>query len=773
VVRKRVVFAALAGVAGILLLAIGLAAYTRHALSQFAADESQRTAYIFSAGQRLVPGVHVRLIDLAGTLARLGYRETTSDPTRPGEFRRATGSWHIMLHASDDPAAAPAPRDVVLELRGERIARVVVDGVEAKRVRLEGEVLASAGDETGDESRPVTLAEIPQSLISAVLAIEDHRFFEHGGIDLRGLARAAWVNTRSGRVAQGGSTITQQLVKNRLLSAERTFARKLREAWLAAVLDWRYSKETLLEAYLNEIYLGQRGGLAIRGVGSAARIYFHKEVHQLGLAESALLSGMIRAPNTYSPSSNPERAKARRSVTLARMRELGWIDEAEMTAADSEPLPTPGLAVAGQAAAYFTDFVRQQIEQTIGDEPAASTIMARVYTSLDMTLQRFAETAVSRGLDRIERGYARLRRDSPSKRLQAALIALDPASGDIVAMVGGRDYRASQFNRAVFAKRQPGSAFKPFVFATALAPFDDVEPLTPSSMIDDEPITLKVGGKDWMPRNHDGVYEGRVTVRRALERSLNAATVRIAAHAGLDRIVDTARQLGITSPLEPVPSLSLGAFEVTPLELATAYSAFANGGTSWKRAGTTRAAFDSHGEPISVPRPQGSTVLTPAQAYVMTSLLQGVVDHGTASSARAAGIASDLAGKTGTTNEGRDAWFVGYTPRLLALVWVGFDDGEPHRLTAAQAALPIWTDFMKQAIDAYPVPAFEVPEGITWVEIDITNGSAANRYCPARAREVFLAGTEPPPCSVHVSPVDRAVDQAIDVWKRFKGWLGR
>lgn len=759
--------------AALALAAAALSAYTKHALSQFAAEESRRSAFLYAAGQRLAAGVHTRLVDLAGTLARLEYEEVAEAPSRPGEYQRATGIWRILLHASDDPTTDAMPRLVSLELRGERVGRILVDGEEVPSLRLEGEVLSSADDDAGEETRPVRLSEIPPHVVAAVLAVEDHRFYEHGGLDLRGLARAAWVNARSGRVAQGGSTITQQLVKNRLLSAERTLSRKLREAWLAAVLEWRYPKDTLLEAYLNEIYLGQRGGLAIRGVGSAARIYFGKEIHQLSLAEGAMLAGMIRAPNTYSPASNPEKARARRDVVLARMRDLGWTGEDETADAATEPLGAPDLAAAGQRAAYFTDLVRQRLEQIVGADAAGHVAAARVYTTLDLSLQRFAESAVTHGLERIERGYPGLRREDQTKALQAAMVVLDPASGEIVALVGGRDYRKSQFNRAVFAKRQPGSAFKPFVFAAALVPAGDRPPLTLASMVEDEPITLKAAGGEWRPRNHEDVYEGRVTLRRALERSLNAATVRVAEHAGLERVVETARDLGIQSRLEPVPALSLGAFEVTPLELAAAYEPFANGGHVWNDTRLIRAAFDPVGERIFVPPMQELQVLTPPEAYLMTSLLQGVVDRGTAASVRTAGIAADLAGKTGTTNEGRDAWFVGYSSQLLALVWVGFDDGSPHRLTAAQAALPIWTDFMKQAVDAYPVPAFEVPHGVSPLEIDITNGLRANRYCPARTREVFLVGTEPPLCSVHLSPVDRAVDEAKDVWRRFRDWFRR
>lgn len=771
--RRSFLIVSLASAFAIVALAFGIATYTNRALERFARSESRRTALIYSAGQRLAPGVHTRLIDLAGMLARLDYHEVARDPAEPGQYRRQAGAWDIFLRASSEPGTPWLARRVRLDLRGERIAKVSIDGQDVGSLRLDGEVLSSADDEAGEETRPVRLAELPRSLVDAVLAIEDRRFFEHRGVDVRGLVRALWVNTRERRVAQGGSTITQQLVKNRLLTAERTFARKLSEAWLATVLEWRYSKHVILEAYLNEIYLGQRGGLAIRGVGAAARVYFDKEAHQLTLGESALLAGLIRAPNTYSPALNPDRARERRAVVLARMLELGMISAEQIQAAQREPIAPPSQKASGQLAAYFTDRVRQEIEETIGEDATEGLAVARVYTTLDTTLQRFAEAAVTRGLENMERGYPRLRRENAADRLQAALVALDPRTGDMVALVGGRDYRSSQFNRAVYARRQPGSAFKPFVFLAALTRRDLAPRLTLASFVQDEPITLTVNQRSWTPRNHDNLYEGRVTLRRALEKSLNAATVRVAEAAGLDHVIETARRLGITSDLAAVPALALGAFEVTPLELACAYEAFANDGAVWNTAAMIRTAYDAQGFELPVPKPQADEVITPAEAYVMTSLLQGVVDRGTASSIRTRGIAADLAGKTGTTNEGRDAWFVGYSPRLLALVWVGFDDGTPHGLSAAQAAVPIWTDFMKQAIDAYPVPAFEIPDGISSVDVDITNGMAANRYCPAATREFFLAGTEPPSCSEHHSPIERAVDETIDAWRRLRDWFRR
>jgi penicillin-binding protein 1B len=757
---------ALAGAGLLVLAAVTLATYTAVELARFARSEAVRRTVVYAAGQMLAPGVSVRAVDLAGTLARLKYRETSGPPGAPGQFRRTAAAWDIYARGLEDDLGR-TPALVRLELRGDRIARVLRDRKPVDVLRLEPEVLPGGGDR-GEDYRPVRLAEVPPALRQAVLAAEDHRFFEHGGVDLRGLLRAAWVNVRRGRVSQGGSTITQQLVKNRLLGSRRTLGRKLREAWLAAVLEWRYSKAEILESYLNEAYLGQRGSLAIRGVGAAARAYFGKEVHQLTLGEAALLAGMIRAPNSYSPTLNPERARQRRDVVLARMRELGQISEAQYAAARAEPVRVQARPAPGRWAPYFADYVQLELEEQVGDrdDEAAG---ARILTTLDLTLQRFAEAAVARGLERLEARWPRLRRADPAHRLQAVLVALHPSTGHVLALVGGRDYQSSQFNRALHARRQPGSAFKPFVYLAALRARPDGPAFTAATLVDDEPVTLTVNGQPWTPRNYDDVYAGRVSVRRALELSLNAATVRIAQEVGLPEVIEAARALGLTSPLRPVPAVALGAFEVTPLELARAYLPLANGGRRLEALTSVRAVYDPQGNALAVAEPESRPVISAAEAYLVTSLLQGVLNAGTGVAARSLGVTGPLAGKTGTTNDGRDAWFVGYTPHLLALVWVGFDGGEAHGLSAAEAALPIWADFMRQALDAYPAPPIEVPAGVSVVEIDPTNGRRATRFCPVVIQEVFLEGSEPRPCEEH----GWIADQVIDWWRRLRDWFRR
>jgi penicillin-binding protein 1B len=760
--RNRLRLAALVGVGILAVLLVTVAVYSSLALARFERVEERRATFIYAAAQPLVPGVHVRRVDLPGTLARLKYADSRNAAPAPGQFRRVGSAWEIHLRGTPGTAA----QRVRIETRDERIVRVTRDGNDIGAAALEPEVLTSADDRPGEDHRPVRLAEVPLVLINAVLAAEDHRFFEHGGVDARGLLRAAWANLRAGRVMQGGSTITQQLVKNRLVGSRRTLLRKANEAWLATLVEWRYSKSQILEAYLNEVYLGQRNGRAVRGMGAAARAYFRKEIHQVTPAEAALLAGMIRGPNSYSPAVNPERARVRRDVVLARMRELGSLSPPDWQAARQEPVRVPPSSGTAQPAPYFTDYVRAELEQRFGERGEA----ASVYSTLDLVLQRFAEAAVVRGLDRLETRLPRLRRDDPGRRLQAALVALDPATGEIRALVGGRDYAQSQYDRAALARRQPGSAFKPFVYLAALRQHNGQAPaLTAASLVDDVPVALTVGNETWTPRNYNDHYEGRVTVRRALEQSLNAATVRVAESVGLPAVIETARDLGLESDLAPVPAMTLGAFEATPLELARAYLPLANSGQRPPAVVAVHAVRDRDGDVTPNDAAEPLSVITPAEAYLMTSLLDGVIQSGTAAAARGLAPSGTLSGKTGTTNDGRDAWFVGYTPRLLVAVWVGFDGGDTHGLSGAEAALPIWIDFMRETMATYPQPAFVVPSGINFAAIDLTNGLLANPACPLQARETFLAGTEPPPCQEHGG----FGNQLYDWWRRFREWWRR
>ncbi|HSL47647.1 MAG TPA: PBP1A family penicillin-binding protein [Candidatus Deferrimicrobiaceae bacterium] len=754
--RRFTLFAG--GLLAILVLgAGGLAIYAAAALSRFERVEARRSTVLYAAPPVLRPGVHVGALDLAGILSRVGYRETRG-ASGPGQFSRSDSGWEIHV-------AGPAAGRVTLAVSGGRITGLRQGDAEVQSVALPPELLASAGADMGENIRPVRLPDVPAVLRNAVLATEDVRFYEHGGVDPRGILRALWTNIRKGRVAEGGSTITQQLVKSRLLNPERTLARKVNEALLSTVLEWRYSKDQILEAYLNEIYLGQWGGSAVRGVGAASRAYFGKEVHQVTLAEAALLAGMIRAPNSYSPVSNPERARERRDVVLSRLRDLGRISEADYRRARKEPVRARVTPTNGLVAPYFIDYVRAELERN-PDLELAGQHGVRVYTTLDPVLQRLAEAAVVKGMDRLETARPRLRRKGPEERLQAAMVVLDPATGQVRALVGGRDYRSSQFNRAVQARRQPGSAFKPFVYLTALTPRKDATLFTAASLIEDAPITIMMDGKPWTPKNYDDRYEGTVTVRRALEGSLNTATVRLAQAVGLPAVIDTARGLGMEADLKPVPALTLGVFEITPLQLARAYLPLVNGGLA-PAGGAVEAVADDGGRALWSAGREARPVIGAPEAYLVTSLLEGVINAGTGASARVAGVPGAVAGKTGTTNDGRDAWFVGYAPNLLALVWVGFDDGVAAGLSGSEGALPIWSEFMRQALEVYPGGAFPEPAGITRAKVDVTTGRRATAFCPLVATEVFLSGTEPPPCEEHGG----VTEQIERWWDRVWDWF--
>lgn len=603
------------------------------------------------------------------------------------------------------------------------------------------------------ESRvPVALGEMPDDLVDAVLAIEDKRFRDHGGIDPRRIGGAMVANIRAGGIAEGGSTITQQLAKNLFLSAHRTPLRKLREAALALVLESRYSKAQILEAYLNEIYLGQDQGSAIHGVGAAARYYFGKDVSELSLAESATLAGMIHSPNRLAPTRHPADATVRRDLVIALMQDQGRIDADEALRATrmrvrARPHPSRTLD-----ARYFRDALGRDVARGLPDRGAA------VYTTLDASLQRAAERAMASGLASLAQPGA-----------QGALVAIDPRTGDVLAMVGGRDYGASQFNRAVDAHRQPGSAFKPIVALAALereGGGDAAPAFTLASQVADAPLSVPTREGPWRPANYDGDFRGDVTLREALEQSRNVPFARIGMAIGPDRIAATAIRLGITSKLLPVPALALGSGEVTLLELVRAYGVFANAGelAASRMVLATRVGRGElrEGDPSRISR-----VADPAAAYLVTSALEGAVQHGTGAALDPFQFTSDVAGKTGTSNDWRDAWFIAYTPTLVVGVWVGQDDGASLRRTGAQAALPIVARFLADADLGHE--RFEEPEGVveTWVA---TGQGGWQSRCDQR--EVFLLGTQPEgEACTHFDPddwdfnidVDR---QQFDDWKR-------
>jgi penicillin-binding protein 1B len=699
-------------------------------------------ARIYARPLTLRAGLPLTPERLVKVLNGLKYEQKGDSPVAPGEF--AAGEKSVSLFPRPEPDGADEPitvlfdKERVRELRGGRSRKPLPSQT------LEPELVTYLFDESREKRRLVRYEELPEHLLQAVLAIEDRRFFSHPGLDPFRIVGAAVRNVRADTYLQGGSTITQQLVKNFFLTPERTFRRKAQEALLAFVLERRATKQEILQLYLNEIYLGQAGSFSINGVGEAARVYFQKDVGNVSLPEAALLAGMIRAPNPYNPSRHPQRALERRNLVLRAMQEAGFISPATAEAATAQPLRVESAHAESVEAPYFVDLVRSQLQQRYDAKDLATQNLS-VYTTLDLQLQSQAQETLRDGLQKVEK---MLKRKQPRPPVQGSLIAIEPQSGAVVALVGGRSYGASQYNRVVQARRQPGSTFKPFVYLAAFeAFFDDqaLPPITPATIVEDTPSVFFFEDKEYIPQNYEDEYLGFVTLRRALSKSLNVATVKVAEMVGYDRVADLwSKKMGIGAEIHPYPAIALGSFEATPFELATAYNVLANGGLKVEPLTVLRVA-DAKGQMVEQHRASfPERVIHEESAFLVTSMLQSVMNEGTGAASRAMGFGAVAAGKTGTTNDMRDAWFAGYTPNLLCVVWVGFDDNAPLDLSGARAALPIWVQFMKAALAGTPVAEFTVPtDGIVFAEICRETGLLAAPGCPRPLNEAFIIGTEP------------------------------
>jgi penicillin-binding protein 1B len=667
-----------------------------------------------------------------------GYRRDESTAPLPASsYRPFRNGIAVHLRRFTAPEGEPGGGLLEVSFRGRRISRVLRDGRPAEAAWLEPALIATYYGPDLKERRPVAVDEVSEDLVEAVLAAEDAGFFHHPGVSPSGILRAAWVNLRGRAVRQGGSTLTQQLVKNLYLSHERTLVRKSQEVVLALLLELRYGKRAILEAYLNEIYLGSAGGVHLMGVGAASRAYFGKDVSQLELDEAATLAGVIRAPAPYSPLQHPERAKQRRDWVLRRMLEIGRVDRARIEAALARPLAVAPAAVTRRRAPYFADAMAEEAKRRFGLDELEDGGFT-LFSTLSWSDQQAAQEAVEKGLAALETGYEKGNKAAKGP-LQSALVSLDPRSGGILAYVGGLQYGASQFDRAGSAERQAGSAFKPIVYAAAF----ESGRATPASFLEDSPLTVRLAGRPWSPRNDDGSFHDWVTVRTALERSYNPATARLALQVGIEEVVELANAMGVVGEFQPNPSVALGAAEVTPLELATVYATLAAGGVRPPVHGLI-AVFDRYGKPVTgAELPPRERVLTPQTAYLVTSVLQGVVDRGTGHGVRSWGVRGELAGKTGTTNKRRDSWFVGYSPARTTAVWVGYDDNAPTRLSGARGAVPVWSRFALAVAPSGGYPAFEQPPGIVTAVIDPTTGLLATEFCPYVLTEVFRDGNVP------------------------------
>ena len=667
---------------------------------------------VYSDSYLLYVGINLRLDDLTEKLRRLGYYETQSAPKSKGEYRvaKTDGAVDIFLHDFSYPTEQVKGFPVRIVLQGNFVSRIEnpTNGKEMFSLELEPELVTGLYKLIWQERRVVKLSEVPPLLIKSILAIEDERFYSHHGVDPMGVLRAMWVNLRSFSFQQGGSTLTQQLMKNFLLTDERTLTRKIPEAVMALIAERKYSKDVILENYLNEIYLGQRGSQGIFGVWEAAQFYFSKPLSDLTVGESALLAGLIRAPNRLSPYKSAEAATKRRNVVLGKLLDDQIINRKQYDTALREKLPQRALAKVTNDAPFYVDYLRRELEQNYSNDVLTQEGL-RIFTSLDLQLQRIADRALTEGLKKLEASHPALKKKGADDSLEGAIIVLRPQTGEIKAMIGGRNYQKSQFNRVFQARRQPGSIFKPFVYLAALM-FGGQSGVryTPDTVLNDSQFTWNYDGQEWQPNNYNNEYFGAVTFRRALESSLNSATGRVAQDVGIRRVRDLAHRLGIQSPLPALPSLALGSAEVTPLEVAVAFSTLANNGVR-TRPLAVKQVIDQNTKVLEKRDVRVEQVVSPQLANAMNQLLKGVLDRGTASGARRLGFTRPAAGKTGTTNDYKDAWFVGYTPDLLAVVWVGFDGQSKLNLSGADAALPIWTEFMKAATASMPVTDFVGP----------------------------------------------------------------
>jgi len=589
----------------------------------------------------------------------------------------------------------------------------------------------------------VPLDRIPPSVVAAVIAAEDRRFMLHHGVDVLAVGRAALTNARETSVVRGASTITQQLARGLFLSRERTWSRKLHEIAIAMLLELRYSKQEILEAYLNTVYLGQERDAAVLGVAAGARHRFGKSLDALRLDEAALLASAIRAPNRIFAES-PTLLRNRRDRVLEAMVREGTASEADARTAKARPV-RPGARTTASTAPWFMELARDEVaHRAVG--PIGG---ARIVTSLDRRLEEAAETAVRDRLAQLERA----RRKAPGS-LQAAVVAIEPGTGRILALVGGRRFADSEFNRATKARRQPGSLFKPLVY---LAAFEvQAREFTPSTIVADEPVVIPAVGGAWTPHNIDRRFHGPVTIRRALEASLNVPAALVAQGIGVAHVTRVERSVGIDSPLAAVPSLSLGTSEVTLLEMTTAFATVANGGVRvWP------TALDDAGEASLKPRPAPARVVSAESAFIVTHLMRGVMVRGTGGASARWGLQEVTAGKTGTTDGLRDAWFVGYTPDLVVGVWVGADDARPIGLTGADIALPIWADVMQKGLRRSPSSSFTPPPGIVMTSVDWSTG---RRACGSESAisEAFRAGSEPQQCeSIAELPIARALTRWV------------
>lgn len=705
---------------------------------------------VMSGPQVVWTGLSYSAEALAADLSAAGYVRS-SKVAKPGDFQVSGDAVMVDVPAAEGPGWSASEGEVLVTFRDGHVSSVSPKG----RATFAPAELAAVRGAQNETRRSVPLAEIPDHVVHAVLAMEDSRFYDHEGVDPIGIARAFIVNVVRGNTVQGGSTLTQQLAKNLFLSSDRTIERKAHEALLALALERRLSKNEVLELYLNGVYLGQADGASVYGVDQAARAFFGKPVGRLEVGEAAVLGGIISAPNRYDPLQHPDKAQERRDITLARMVDVGWLDAATAAAAKKQPLVTHP-ALTGRSAPWAVDAAVAALEDTLGPGSVAARGVT-VQTTIQPALQRLAERAVRESLAELDKAHPKAR------GAEMALVAVRASDGAIVALVGGRDYAVSPYNRALVGHRQVGSTVKPL---TTLFAFEEDNDLSPATPLDDHPIDRVEDGKPWHPKNYDGVFLGPIPLRQALAQSRNIPAVLLSERVGMKNLEKKWKGLGL-SDATAWKSSALGGFDATPTEVAGAYTVFPTGGL-WRRPLLVRHAADQGGEVLWSEEPVSARKASARAAWLTSTILEDVVKTGTGAAAVKYGAVGAVAGKTGTTDNMRDAWFAGYSRDLVVVVWVGFDKGKDLGLSGGQAALPAWARFM--AGSGTMSGAFSPPadvERATVCEISRMPNRAA---CPATATEWFSRGHVPSEqCPTHAGPVQAAAAAATSIWDRLTG----
>jgi penicillin-binding protein 1B len=778
--------------------------YSRIIDRRLSGEIFKNTAQIYAAPYRIYPGQKLSADDVVVRLQRAGFDNSEKGGSEDGSYQVSASRITIKPKIGDT---------MRLEFTKTSLAKIVKPAIgETAEAWLPAELVTNLYDQSREKRRLIEYNDLPKVFIQALTAAEDQHFFTHWGIDPVRLAGAVVHSVRSSDRIGGTSTITQQFARNFFLTTDRTVHRKLAEIFITLMLEKRLSKQEILTLYVNQTYMGQRGSFSINGFGEAATAYFGKDISSLSLPEAATLAGIIPAPNgKFSPIKHPEEVKRRRNTVLASMHSLGEIGDKEYEAAKNSDLKIIPLKIDASDAPYLVDYIREELLHNFSEEDITSGGL-RVYTSLDPALQKVAVEAVQNGLKFVDEQVATQRkRQKNADNLpgpQAALIALDPHTGEIKAMVGGSDYGMTQLNRIVQASRQPGSIFKPIVYAAALeTAFEKARPeestpvtespkpelsVTPTAegapvadagkteslsredvitlitTVVDEPTTFvyENGRSTYQPNNYHQEYRGMVTVRTALEHSLNVPTIKVAERIGYDRVAAMAKRLGLNAKIKGYPSVALGAFEVTPIEMAGAYTAFANEGRRMQPHALLRVT--STDRTVNKPyKYEPQEVMRPELAFLMTYLMEGVISSGTAAGptgVRARGFNLPAAGKTGTS---RDGWFAGYTKDLLVIAWVGYDDNRDLNLEGARSALPIWTEFMIKANELYPPrdpdnTNFNSPGGIEFAKVDADSLMLANSSCVNTFEEAFIAGTAPTTyCTLHGLHLSDVIDKTI------------